>query len=58
MARKIKIDKQTAEYPACGYRWDRNFGIEELSFDEGECCPCCPECGELIEDGDENDDNL
>lgn len=52
MAMKIRIDEHTAECPACGYKWNTDLGIADLSFDEDECCPCCPECGELIEDGD------
>lgn len=54
MANKIKIDENTYECPACGYRWTRQMGMSDLSFDEEERCPCCPDCGELIEDGDDN----
>lgn len=54
MAKKIVIDKNTYECPAYGYRWSRQIGMADLSFDEKECCPCCPDCGELIEDGDDD----
>lgn len=53
MARKIKIDDNTYECPACGYRWSKTMGMADLSFDEDEHCPCCPDCSELIEDGDD-----
>ena len=53
MARKIKIDDNTYECPACTYRWSKTMGMADLSFDEDEHCPCCPDCGELIEDGDD-----
>ena len=53
MARKIKIDDNTYECPACNYRWSKTMGMADLSFDEDEHCPCCPDCGELIEDGDD-----
>lgn len=53
MSRKIKIDDNTYECPACGYRWSKTMGMADLSFDEDEHCPCCPDCGELIEDGDD-----
>ena len=51
--RKIKIDDNTYECPACNYRWSKTMGMADLSFDEDEHCPCCPDCGELIEDGDD-----
>ena len=51
MGCKIKVSKDTYEYPACGYRWTDKYGIADLSYNEEECCPCCPDCGELIEDG-------
>lgn len=54
MAKKIKIDNNTCECPACGYKWSAAMGMTDLSFDEEERCLCCPDCGELIEDGDEN----
>ena len=53
MARKIKIDDNTYECPACNYHWSKTMGMADLSFDEDEHCPCCPDCGELIEDGDD-----
>lgn len=52
MVRKIKIDDNTYECPACGYRWSKTMSMADLSFDEDEHCPCCPDCDELIEDGD------
>jgi hypothetical protein len=53
MARKIKINDNTYECPACDYRWSKIMGMADLSFDEDEHCPCCPDCSELIEDGDD-----
>ncbi len=54
MGYKIMIDENTSECPACGYRWNTNFGTVDLAFNEKEKCLCCPECEELIEDGDDN----
>ncbi|WP_288681594.1 hypothetical protein [uncultured Eubacterium sp.] len=54
MGYKIMIHENTSECPTCGYRWNTNFGITDLVFNEKEKCLCCPECGELIEDGDDN----
>ena len=34
MARKIKIDDNTYECPACNYRWSKTMGMADLSFDE------------------------
>lgn len=53
MALKLKIDEDTYECPACGYRWSAFMGMADLAFDEEEKCPCCPDCGETIEDGDD-----
>lgn len=53
MARKIKIDDNNYECPACGYCWSKTMSMADLSFDEDEHCPCCPDCDELIEDGDD-----
>lgn len=53
MARKIKIDDNNYECPACGYRWSKTMSMADLSFDEDEHCPCCPNCDKLIEDGDD-----
>ena len=53
MARKIQIDEDTYECPACGYRWTKGTWMQDLSFNEEEHCPCCPDCRELIEDGDD-----
>ena len=33
MANKIKIDEDTYECPSCGYRWSRQMGMADLSFD-------------------------
>jgi transcription elongation factor Elf1 len=51
MAKKIIIEDQLFECPACGYRWTNEC---DLSFDETKEVPCCPDCGELIEDGKSN----
>ncbi len=53
MALKLKIDEDTYECPACGYRWSAFIGIADLAFDEEKQCPCCPDCGEAIEDGND-----
>lgn len=50
MAYKIKFDKDTYECSACGYRWSRQIGKVNLSFDKKEHCP---DCGELIENGND-----
>ncbi len=36
MGYKIMIDENTSECPACGYRWDTNFGTVDLAFNEKE----------------------
>lgn len=49
MANKRKIDQNTYECTTCGYRWTRQIGRSDLSFNEAKCYRC-PDCGELIED--------